>query len=118
EQILNANRPYLIIKEDEKSFLVLTLTKNPKDKKERKSSKINNKEQNEKEEKPSFGRFGKINCPCLKKDTYIILDTKILMSLKFAEFYKLDMLTRNNNSKHQCLNDKQYLELREALEVY
>lgn len=109
---MNANRPYLIIEEDKKTFLVLTLTKNPKDKEEEKSLS------EEEEDKPSFGRFGKIKCDCLKKDTYAILHTKILMSPNFVKFYRLEILKRNNNIKHQCLSNEQYLKLREALETY
>ena len=84
KQILNISRPYLIIEEDEDNFLVLTLTKHPRGKEEIEEEAF------EKEE-PSWGRF-EINCVhCLELDTYVILNTKILMSRGFVKFYKLNI---------------------------
>jgi len=69
KQDLTKKRYYLILIESsplnkEKVFLILTI-----------SSK----------EKPSWGKFGPIRCSCLPAESYIILNTKFLISQKFAQ---------------------------------
>lgn len=114
KQILNISRPYLIIEKDEDIFLVLTLTKHPKSKEEKETKQ----EEESEEEEPAFGRF-EIKCEhCLNKDTYVILHTKILMSRKFVEFYKLNIWKKNNEVEHNCLESEQFLELLKALDIY
>jgi hypothetical protein len=113
EQDLNKDRPYLIIEESEKYFLILTLTTN--DGEEFEENKKN------REDKPSFERFGPISCcRCLSKETYVRLETKIFIAREFVNksYSFLDLETKNNKIKHQCLSEKQYLDLREALDIY
>ena len=112
QDLTKEKRPYLVIEESSKKFLILTLTKS------KIKSEADAKDTEEEPEKPSFGRFGPLKCPCLKLDTYVILDTKIFLTRKFAEEWSFDLLTRNNNIEHDCLPPKQYLELREALDIY
>lgn len=106
-QGLNKDRPYLVIEESKDKLLILTLTKH-------------SEEENKKgeEDKPSFGRFGPLKCPCLELDTYVILHTKILVTQKFIKESSLDLLTRNNEIKHYCLPEKQFLDMIEALNIY
>lgn len=108
-QILEVSRPFLIIEEDEDNFLVLTLTKHSEDKEE--------EEENDEEEKPFLKRFW-IKCDyCLTLDSYVRLETKILMSRDFVKFYSLE-LKEDNWVEHQCLSEAQFLELRKALDIY
>lgn len=112
EQDFNKDRPYLIIEENEKYLLILTLTKD--------DGEESQKDKKDREDKPSFGRFGPINCHCLSEETYVRLETKIFITWEFvykSEAY-LDLLTKNNEIEHKCLPEEQYLELRETLDAY
>lgn len=112
KQDLNKDRPYLIIEEDEKKLLILTVTTDNEDEKE--------ENKKDKEDKPSFGRFGPIKCPCLDCDSYVRLDTKIFATWEFIYKSKsyLDLFTKNNKKEHRCLSESQFLGLREALDAY
>ncbi|MCE8158927.1 MAG: hypothetical protein I3270_00365 [Candidatus Moeniiplasma glomeromycotorum] len=117
KQILNVSRPFLVIEEDKDNFLVLTMTRHPKEKEEEDEDDWEDSEEEEKEEKPSWGRFW-VKCDrCLTWDSYVRLETKILMSRNFVEFYSL-RLKEDNRIEHQCLNESRFLELRKALDVY
>lgn len=107
---LDKDRPYFAIEEEKEYLLILTLTTNEEEK-----PKKNKKGQ---EDKPSFSRFGPIKCPCLSEETYIRLETQIFITREFIEKSKLNLLSINNEIKHQCLSEAQYLELRETLEAY
>jgi len=113
KQDLNKDRPYLIIEENEKYFLILTLTTNDGEEFE--------EDKKSRENKPSFERFGPISCyHCLSEETYVRLETKIFVTKEFIDksYSFLDLSTKNNKIEHQCLSKEQYLDLREALDIY
>ena len=112
EQDLTKKRPYLIIKIDEKNFLIFTLTTNDQDGEE------NEKDKKEKENKPSFSRFGPIRCDCLDSETYIILHTKIFVTQEFAKKLFNLRLEKNDNKDHNCLSPEKFQKLGEDLETY
>jgi hypothetical protein len=94
-QDLTKKRYYLVLEKEEPKFLILTI-----------SSK----------EQPTWAKFGPIKCPCLKAASYLILNTKILMTQKFAHQYGIN-LTKQALT-HSCLTKQQLIDLPAALAVY
>ena len=94
-QDLTKKRYYLVLEMEEQNFLILTI-----------SSK----------EQPTWAKFGPIKCPCLKEDSYLILNTKILLAQKFANKYGIKL--EKKKLTHSCLTNQQLINLPKALEVY
>jgi hypothetical protein len=101
---LNKDRPYLIIEEDEKTLLVLTLTKHSEEK--------DKEGKKDKEDKPSFRRVGPIKCPCLDFGTFIRLETKIIIAKKFIKDSYINLEKKAEIEEHKCLTEEQFLNLR------
>jgi len=69
------------------------------------------------QDKVSWAKFGPIKCACLEAFSYLSLNTKILLSKKFAQVYGFN-LTKKKLSPHRCLSFEEYLLLGESLTEY
>ncbi|WNE41115.1 MAG: hypothetical protein mread185_000572 [Mycoplasmataceae bacterium] len=97
KQDLTKKRHYFILnREKEKIFEVLTITS---------------------KEKARWGKFGPIKCPCLDKDSYISLNTRILISHTFAKQHNINLLDDKKDA-HCCLDKELFTNLLLALKIY